>query len=275
MAERMTYQTNNPVGSVDVRDLYDNAENLDNFSNGPLDEYADRFGVPRQSLQGIRNASQYVDLGPYAAGLVFTSRNQVFSYDAGSGAEFYSPGPSIVFPYTTTGIGAAEIATFRPVGDAVLRQDLANTSNLGKGSAQIGRNSQVTPSIAGLRTLLKTSVSKNAFVTGYYAQGDGGGGPYYLDVADVTSADNGGTVIVAADGGRWKLIFNSFVTVKQFGAKGDAVTDDTTALTSTHNLRVEVTLEVGAICTKPSMSNTMSRRPLIVHRTEYRGPGCR
>lgn len=120
-----TYNTMNPVPSSDARDRYDNSENLDNFSNGPLDAYPDRFGVSRQSLQGIRNASQYVDLGPYAAGLNFTSRNQVFSYDAGSGAEFYAPGPSITLPYTTTGAGAGEIANFRSVGDAILRSDLA------------------------------------------------------------------------------------------------------------------------------------------------------
>lgn len=122
-----TYNTGNPVGSVDVRDLYDNAQNLDNFSNGPLDAYPDRFGVPRQSLQGIRNASQYVDLGPYAAGLNFTSRNQVFSY----AGEFYAPGPAITLPYTTTGAGAAEIANFRSVGDAVLRSDLSIISVIG------------------------------------------------------------------------------------------------------------------------------------------------
>jgi len=121
-----TFNTGNPLGSTDVYDRYDNSENLDNFSNGPLDAYPDRFGVPRQSLQGIRNASQYVDIGPYAAGLVFTSRNQVFSYNPGTGAEFYAPGPSITLPYTTTGAGAGEIANFRSVGDATLRQDLAS-----------------------------------------------------------------------------------------------------------------------------------------------------
>lgn len=117
-----TFNTGNPLGSTDVYDRYDNSENLDNFSNGPLDAYPDRFGVSRQSLQGIRNASQYVDLGPYAAGLVFTSRNQVFSYLG----NFYAPGPAITLPYTTTGAGAAEIANFRNVGDAVLRGDLAD-----------------------------------------------------------------------------------------------------------------------------------------------------
>lgn len=116
-----TFNTGNPLGSTDVYDRYDNSENLDNFSNGPLDAYPDRFGVPRQSLQGIRNALQYVDLGPYAAGLVFTSRNQVFSYLG----EFYAPGPAITLPYTTTGVGAGEIVNFRSVGDAVLRAELA------------------------------------------------------------------------------------------------------------------------------------------------------
>ena len=130
----MTYQTNNPVGSVDVRDLYDNAEAFDNFSAGPLDAYPDRFGVSRQSLQGIRNASQYVDLGPYAAGLVFTSRNQVFSYNPGTGAEFYATGPSITLPYTTTGAGAGERANFRNIGDALLRSDLAATD----GATRVG-----------------------------------------------------------------------------------------------------------------------------------------
>lgn len=115
------YNTDNNLGSVDVRDLYDNAQNLDNFSNGPAAAYADRFGVSRQSLQGIRNASQYQVIGAYGAGLQFTALNQVFSYLG----EFYAPGPSITLPYTTTGVGAAEIANFRSVGDAVLRSDLA------------------------------------------------------------------------------------------------------------------------------------------------------
>ena len=130
----MTYQTNNPVGSVDVRDLYDNAENLDKFTNGPLDEYSDRLGVSRQSLQGIRNASQYQVLGAYAAGLQFTAMNQVFSYLG----EFYAPGPSITLPYTTTGAGAGEIANFRSVGDAVLRSDLADATDPAKGAELVG-----------------------------------------------------------------------------------------------------------------------------------------
>jgi len=128
------YNTGNPTPSVDARDLNDNMIHMEEFALSELDYGPDRFGVNRLTMQGIRNASQYVDLGPYAAGLVFTSRNQVFSYNPGAGAEFYSPGPAITLPYTTTGAGAGEIANFRSVGDAMLRADLAASS----GSSLVG-----------------------------------------------------------------------------------------------------------------------------------------
>lgn len=103
---------------------------------------------------------------------------------------------------------------------------LANAVNPSQGAAMIGRNFQVVKSIAELKTLLIGSPSKNAFVTGYYAQGDGGGGAYHLDISDITSADNGGSIIVAVDGGRWKLDSVSPRSVKQFGAKGDGAAND-------------------------------------------------
>lgn len=145
-----TFNTGNPLGSTDVYDRYDNSENLDNFSNGPLDSYTDRFGVPRQSLQGIRNAISYQVLGPYAAGLNFTSYGQVFSYLG----EFYAPGPAITLPYTTTGVGAGEIVNFRSVGDAILRSDLA-ASAPGKGATLVGTKQPGS-------TLARSQLDKNA-----------------------------------------------------------------------------------------------------------------
>ncbi|VWD60999.1 putative exported phage protein [Burkholderia aenigmatica] len=88
---------------------------------------------------------------------------------------------------------------------------LANTLLLGL--------NRVVDSIAALRATNSTFFSR-AFVTGYYAPRDGGGGAYQLDPSDTTSADNGGSIIVANDGGRWKLqVIGGRVSVKQFGAK--------------------------------------------------------
>ncbi|WP_124083911.1 hypothetical protein [Burkholderia gladioli] len=96
------------------------------------------------------------------------------------------------------------------------------------GLLSLGLN-RVVDSIASLRSLSKL-IYQRAFVTGYYAAHDGGGGAYQLDTADTTSTDNGGTIIVASDGGRWKLQHTGSVSARQFGAKGDNSTDDTTAL---------------------------------------------
>lgn len=51
-----TYNTQNPLGSADPRDLYDNAENLDEAVNDLNSEtWVDRFGVERITIQGALN----------------------------------------------------------------------------------------------------------------------------------------------------------------------------------------------------------------------------
>lgn len=84
----------------------------------------------------------------------------------------------------------------------------------------------VVSSIASLR-LANKLVYQVAQVTGYRTPTDGGGGFYQLHPTDTTSLDNGGTIIVAADGGRWYLQHTTPVSVKQFGAVGNGVSDDT------------------------------------------------
>jgi len=110
-----------------------------------------------------------------------------------------------------------EINAIAPGANALeLAGDLASPA-AGKGAAMLGRGLPVVDSIAELRALRKTDPATRAVVTGYRAAGDGGGGSYCLDAADTTSTDNGGTVIVASDGGRWKLAQTDCITLRQFG----------------------------------------------------------
>ena len=122
---------------------------------------------------------------------------------------------------------------------------------------------QVVTSIAGLRGLAKTK-SPNALVTGYYTARDGGGGVYVLDPADTTSADNGGTTIVAADGGRWKLADTTVIRAAQFGVVFDGFTDNTVTFQrllnylSTNSARVIFSpgiVVISGVVTKDALKN--------------------
>jgi hypothetical protein len=92
--------------------------------------------------------------------------------------------------------------------------------------SRVGR---VVDSVAELRAL-DPSKNTRAFVTGYYAAGDGGGGSYFYDAAGNPANDNGGTILAAVGGGCWRLAGTGLVSARQFGAKGDDVTDDTAVL---------------------------------------------
>lgn len=125
-----TYKTLNPMPSTAVFDLFDNAENFDFAMNDrERQQWLDRFGIARWTWSGLENlVTQYLDsmgyqdLGDYQAGLVISARNQIFRKDG----EYWRASPALELPYTTTGVWATEASLFTGVGDAVLRQDLAN-----------------------------------------------------------------------------------------------------------------------------------------------------
>lgn len=81
-----------------------------------------------------------------------------------------------------------------------------------------------------------SGAQKNVFITGYLVTKapSGIGGMFVRDDSDITSADNGGTIIVAANGKRWKRAFSGPANVLWFGAAGDwdgtTGTDDTAAV---------------------------------------------
>jgi hypothetical protein len=73
--------------------------------------------------------------------------------------------------------------------------------------------------VAALRATSKTKYTR-AQTLGYAAKGDGGGGVFYMDAAAGTCTDNGGTVILATDGGCWKLATAGKVSARIFGING-------------------------------------------------------
>lgn len=121
-----------------------------------------------------------------------------------------------------------------PDGAGTFTTGLGNTTDMTQGVSLIGGAGRVVINIAALRALPKVGGSLTAQVLGYYASQDGGGGVYHLDTADTSTVDNGGTVIVATDGGRWKLSTQTTVNVRQFGAKGDGTTNDTLSFSNAY-----------------------------------------
>jgi len=55
-------------------------------------------------------------------------------------------------------------------------------------------------------------------------------GNFVLDESDTTSSDNGGTIIVAGDGKRWKRQYGGTVSVEWFGADSSGVADCSSAV---------------------------------------------
>lgn len=148
-----TYNTGNPIGSANPKDLLDNASNFDEAMNSDDPTFIDRRGVQRDTwagqqalfqlaqagrtaeFQAFLDASAFVPLGNYSGGMNFTAYNQYMA----RGGFFYRPAPGTV-PFTTTGTwaGADEDLFALFSADDVLRQDLAESSDPAKGSALIG-----------------------------------------------------------------------------------------------------------------------------------------
>lgn len=99
-----TYNTGNPIGSTEVKDLYDNAQNFDTLSTTTtLETVPDRLGVPRMSLHGFEEEAKrrfesikFQPPIPYAPGIEVTTSSLTVDY---LGVLYYAL-PSAL-PFTT------------------------------------------------------------------------------------------------------------------------------------------------------------------------------
>lgn len=133
-----TYNTGNPLGSSDPRDLFDNAENLDGAVNSTTsDTWVDRLGVTRKTYRGMQveheaqiaeHESEFTqeqadrdeqfqqflldyglqDLGAYGAGITITAYNQALQ----EGNHLYRLAAGTPLPYITTGDWQQDKADF-------------------------------------------------------------------------------------------------------------------------------------------------------------------
>ncbi|WP_444447860.1 hypothetical protein [Pseudomonas kurunegalensis] len=212
--------------------MHDNAGIADQLVTGTERQYPNRLGQPIRSFNGMnldfdesqaeRDAefgqdqaereeqfqqfllsSGYEDIGDYAAGLIITGRNQVFLRSG----QYYRAKGSLALPYTTTGNWASESSSFVSVGDAVLRQDLAQPDGDTLVRTRSGR----------------TQRQKN---DEWVSVADYGGAPTGDSTASVAAA-----AAAAGPGGQIYIPFDTFTVSNNANAGGCRVLGSNTKLT--------------------------------------------
>lgn len=123
-----TFNTRNPIGSTDARDLSDNAENFDKALNSNETAWTDRLGVTRDTFEGALSKLSFYRVGTFAAGYTLTNMRQTLEYN---GHEYSWAGtfPKVVAagatPATSGGVGAG---AWVDRTEDTLRSDLAGNT---------------------------------------------------------------------------------------------------------------------------------------------------
>ena len=172
----MAFNTGNPIGSTSPKDLSDNARNQDLLMLGDDPSYLDRKGVPRKSWKGMEgefNSDQSLRSSEFDAGQFIRAREFDRFIESSGYTQVGEYGPELLIerysqyvmkdgqpyrlsslasvPYTTTGDWSTESDAFLLLGDDVLRQEQANSTDPKKGAGMMGfcRDAAYSPGTAG------------------------------------------------------------------------------------------------------------------------------
>lgn len=96
-------------------------------------------------------------------------------------------------------------------------------------------------------------VGRPCVTLGYYDPNDGGGAVYIIRSKKESDVDDRGSVIFLDNGNVAKMLIDDDVDVKQFGAKGDGIHDDTNALCAACDSAINIHLSKGTYAISDSI----------------------
>ena len=225
------------------------------------------FGMDENEEVGWIFSNSLVPVADYAAGIEITQYNQLVRDENG---EFWRVSGQVDLPYVTTGAGIPEDDALVPVGDAVLRQDLANP---GMGAAMVAGAVRYVQTIDDL-----AQIQSDSLKDGQPAQvvSTGRAGLFRWQSGDLSAecaADLLRGIYVPADGddgsnGAWvRVLSDGVVTPEMFGAEGDGVADDSAAIAAALNSGNQV--ETGPVTYRIPAPIAVNRMVLTAANTKF------
>jgi len=163
-----------------------------------------------------------------------TTNSQVFGYNATADASNQAVVGDTNITQLKTGRARFDVSTQGTNGQVLQSNGTAYTPV----TLSFASDSTVTLTVDNIAALRANNFysypkRKTVFVKGYYSSGDDGGGWFYWDETSTGTDDGGVTINPTANAGtgRWvRFVNNKTVLVKQYGAKGDRITDDIVAI---------------------------------------------